>query len=1025
MNNTLITNHNNMNTINTILKRGLVALLAIFVSVGTVHAQEIMTHSHGIFFSEYIEGGGNNKAFEIFNSTDDDIDLGNYIVLGNYNGNPFNDTLRFSVGTMLASMDVFVVAHEGANSEITAVADSLMQNPYDGGSSYIAVFNGDDARALVHIDGTDSTIVDYFGTSDNDPGSGWDVAGISAGTKDHTLVRKSSIQSGNPVPLASFGSDSSSSEWVVYDKDDFSHIGSHTHGSDSSGVPNSSDFYLHENGITIICNEASIGDKGIVAGTEYTKRSADQITVDNASTTCTSGIIDMSELFYGFGIKLPTEIGHWDVSSVTDMSYMFHGDTSQNFFETQANLNYWDVSSVTNMSYMFWHVFNIPLISDWDVSNVVDMSGMFGTSDLAYETIGSDITNWDISNVTDMSRMFAHRLKFNQNISGWDVSRVTNMESLFEYNEIFNQDISGWDVDSVTNMSGMFKYADIFNQDISGWNVSGVTNMGGMFANTTDFNQNIGGWDVSSVNKMAGMFSNAAAFNQDLSSWNVSNVFSWEMDEMFDGALQFNQDLSGWCVSQFESAPSRFGNSGNDPVWGTCLSKIIRIAPQNSQYDVGFKPTFIWRSDSTYNYYRLELSNGLGDTLIYNDTSYTVPYPLELNSTYSWRVRGYKQTYDQQNGYTNVYGPWNEFWSFQTRGLGDTLSNNIIRNGDFAYKDSSWTFSGSEQIGVISADNHRLDFQLKKNNSNNNIYDLFARQYFTSDQIASLEEGGQWELSFKASATSRDRLIHVFLGEIGGGWDRYWSSSSDSTGTGDILIKSGSLKGITYSLTTEVTKTWANMALSFEVANDTVDLWIDDVVLKKFDSSMRLHENGVTIICDDVPNGYSQDFNGITYTKRRLDEITPSNASTTCTSEITDFSWLFMDNTAFNEDISHWDVSSAKWMHAMFRNAKSFNKSISDWDVSKLNVIASMFNDAEKFNQPIGNWNVSNVTNMSFIFKNATAFNQPINTEVVNKGKENEYIAWNVSNLQSENAIYVFKDAKNFSNNNAKWYPIQ
>ena len=227
MNNTLITNHNNMNTINTILKRGLVALLAIFVSVGTVHAQEIMTHSHGIFFSEYIEGGGNNKAFEIFNSTDDDIDLGNYIVLGNYNGNPFNDTLRFPVGTMLASMDVFVVAHEGANSEITAVADSLIQNPYDGGSSYIAVFNGDDARALVHIDGTDSTIVDYFGTSDNDPGSGWDVAGISAGTKDHTLVRKVDIKRGNPIPISSFGTENSNSEWEVFDKDNLDFIGDH------------------------------------------------------------------------------------------------------------------------------------------------------------------------------------------------------------------------------------------------------------------------------------------------------------------------------------------------------------------------------------------------------------------------------------------------------------------------------------------------------------------------------------------------------------------------------------------------------------------------------------------------------------------------------------------------------------------------------------------------------------------------------------------------------------------------------
>ena len=146
-----------MNTINTILKQGLVALLAIFVSVGTVHAQEMMSHSNGVFFSEYIEGGGNNKAFEIFNSTSEDIDLGNYIVLGNYNGNPFNDTLRFPVGTMLASMDVFVVAHEGANSEITAVADSLIEDPFSDGTSYITVFNGDDARALVHIDAVSYT----------------------------------------------------------------------------------------------------------------------------------------------------------------------------------------------------------------------------------------------------------------------------------------------------------------------------------------------------------------------------------------------------------------------------------------------------------------------------------------------------------------------------------------------------------------------------------------------------------------------------------------------------------------------------------------------------------------------------------------------------------------------------------------------------------------------------------------------------------------------------------------------------
>ena len=30
-----------------------------------------------------------------------------------------------------------------------------------------------------------------------DPGSGWDVAGVSNATKDHTIVRKESVTTGN------------------------------------------------------------------------------------------------------------------------------------------------------------------------------------------------------------------------------------------------------------------------------------------------------------------------------------------------------------------------------------------------------------------------------------------------------------------------------------------------------------------------------------------------------------------------------------------------------------------------------------------------------------------------------------------------------------------------------------------------------------------------------------------------------------------------------------------------------------
>jgi hypothetical protein len=59
----------------------------------------------------------------------------------------------------------------------------------------------------------------------------------------------------------------------------------------------SGDFYPNTNGVTCMCPDASVGDTGVVNGITYTKRTRQQITTGNASTTCTSGITDMSSLF--------------------------------------------------------------------------------------------------------------------------------------------------------------------------------------------------------------------------------------------------------------------------------------------------------------------------------------------------------------------------------------------------------------------------------------------------------------------------------------------------------------------------------------------------------------------------------------------------------------------------------------------------------------------------------------------------------------------------------------------------------
>ena len=184
-----------------------------------------------LFFSEYAEGSSNNKYLEIYNATDQDVDLNQYSLSSCSNGCDngtrcfYADNVTFETGTIVSAGDVYVVCHGSA--------DDLIQAECDQTFTYLS--NGDDVFGLTQIGS--GVILDIIGTIGDDPGSGWEVAGISDATKDHTLVRKSSVNSGNPLWLdnpetgetGSAGTNEENSEWVVLDQDMWEYLGYHPH----------------------------------------------------------------------------------------------------------------------------------------------------------------------------------------------------------------------------------------------------------------------------------------------------------------------------------------------------------------------------------------------------------------------------------------------------------------------------------------------------------------------------------------------------------------------------------------------------------------------------------------------------------------------------------------------------------------------------------------------------------------------------------------------------------------------------
>lgn len=175
-----------------------------------------------LFISEYVEGWSNNKAIEIYNPTDAAIDLSQYMIIRYSNGSTSATAsnavqLVGTVGAKDVHVGVLEKLDPNGTGQEAPIWDSLQVRADefycpDYNTSNAFYWNGNDAIALAKgtvNDIANAQLVDVFGKIGEDPGVAWTSAFPYTGagdevTKDHSMIRKSTILAGETNPLIAF-----------------------------------------------------------------------------------------------------------------------------------------------------------------------------------------------------------------------------------------------------------------------------------------------------------------------------------------------------------------------------------------------------------------------------------------------------------------------------------------------------------------------------------------------------------------------------------------------------------------------------------------------------------------------------------------------------------------------------------------------------------------------------------------------------------------------------------------------------
>ena len=162
---------------------------------------------HDLFISDWYIGYRSsptyNAAVEMYNPKEEPIDLSNYILRRTQNGSHWMESSWIRLDGILPPNSTYVLTRAASDLALQNCADMVEPDEF-------LKHNGDDGFKITHIGylpeslAEDTTAwmkmgltLDAIGYADNDPGSAWDVSGVTEATRYYILSRNMDVCGGN------------------------------------------------------------------------------------------------------------------------------------------------------------------------------------------------------------------------------------------------------------------------------------------------------------------------------------------------------------------------------------------------------------------------------------------------------------------------------------------------------------------------------------------------------------------------------------------------------------------------------------------------------------------------------------------------------------------------------------------------------------------------------------------------------------------------------------------------------------